>query len=193
MQNCDEYLLYRIPVHSIMYLKGGGFANAIKPRGFQMSYDNEEKIELLSTAGEALFGSNWKSELARDIGVNDRSVRQWAAGERTIPSGVIRGLITRLRDRAALVTRTADYLAREIRDFDDYAEIKIIWIVGFNPAIETDITERLDWFDVDGYRYGVTESGRVIDQRGNETELKNATVAELFAVRDAELAKPCID
>lgn len=42
----------------------------------------------LRQAGEALFGATWQSELARQLGINDRRVRQWIAGERPIPTGV---------------------------------------------------------------------------------------------------------
>jgi NOL1/NOP2/fmu family ribosome biogenesis protein len=37
--------------------------------------------------GSALFGPRWQSEMARVIGVNDRSIRRWAAG-RDIPVGL---------------------------------------------------------------------------------------------------------
>lgn len=36
----------------------------------------------LKTIGEALYGTNWQSALAREIGVNDRTVRYWADGTR---------------------------------------------------------------------------------------------------------------
>ena len=35
----------------------------------------------LSAAGRALYGQHWQSALARDLGVNDRTVRRWAAGQ----------------------------------------------------------------------------------------------------------------
>lgn len=36
--------------------------------------------ELLERTGRALYGQQWQSDLARDIGVSDRTVRNWAAG-----------------------------------------------------------------------------------------------------------------
>lgn len=43
---------------------------------------------LLCEAGEALYGPRWQSDLARDLGVADRTVRRWAAGEWPVPANV---------------------------------------------------------------------------------------------------------
>ncbi len=43
---------------------------------------------LLRESGEALYGSRWQSELARALGVADRTVRRWAAGEWAVPPNV---------------------------------------------------------------------------------------------------------
>ena len=40
----------------------------------------------LATVGSALYGPTWQTRLANAIGVNDRTVRRWYAGEMTIPS-----------------------------------------------------------------------------------------------------------
>lgn len=37
--------------------------------------------ELLVATGEALFGPRWQSNLARELGVYDRTMRRWAAGD----------------------------------------------------------------------------------------------------------------
>lgn len=36
---------------------------------------------LLRSVGEALYGPRWQSSLARELGVADRTVRRWIAGE----------------------------------------------------------------------------------------------------------------
>jgi len=41
--------------------------------------------DLFCRVGAALYGPRWQSELARDLGVSDRTVRRWAAGEQPIP------------------------------------------------------------------------------------------------------------
>jgi len=41
--------------------------------------------DLFCRVGGALYGPRWQSELARDLGVSDRTVRRWAAGEQPIP------------------------------------------------------------------------------------------------------------
>ena len=57
---------------------------------------------LLQRCGEALYGPRWQSDLARDLGVSDRTVRRWAAGM-PIPDGVIAELITLCRNRTAAI------------------------------------------------------------------------------------------
>lgn len=52
---------------------------------------------LLREAGKALYGPRWQSDIARDLGVSDRTVRRWDAGQNAIPPGVwanIRALLT---------------------------------------------------------------------------------------------------
>jgi hypothetical protein len=42
----------------------------------------------LAAAGAALYGPRWQSELARSLGVSDRTMRRWLSGENPIPAGV---------------------------------------------------------------------------------------------------------
>ncbi|WP_458118761.1 hypothetical protein OF381_10425 [Mannheimia haemolytica] len=43
----------------------------------------------LAIIGESLYGTQWQSNLARDLGLSDaRRVREWVAGDRKIPFGV---------------------------------------------------------------------------------------------------------
>ncbi len=42
----------------------------------------------LTAVGGALYGPQWQSQLARDLGVAIRTMQRWAAGEFTIPPGV---------------------------------------------------------------------------------------------------------
>jgi DNA-binding XRE family transcriptional regulator len=36
--------------------------------------------DILKAAGEALYGRRWQTPLARDLGVTDRTIRNWAGG-----------------------------------------------------------------------------------------------------------------
>jgi hypothetical protein len=57
---------------------------------------------LLVEIGEALYGRNWKTELAADLKVDDRSLRRWIqTGE--VPTGVWRDLIVLLADRQEVI------------------------------------------------------------------------------------------
>lgn len=57
--------------------------------------------KLLKDAGEALYGAQWQSAIARDLGVADRTVRRWLAGADDIPPGVAMDLWRLCEERAA--------------------------------------------------------------------------------------------
>lgn len=57
----------------------------------------------LRAVGEALYGDMWQSNLARDLGVNSRRVREWLAGERRTPSGVWADIAALLSERQAKI------------------------------------------------------------------------------------------
>lgn len=59
--------------------------------------------EHLEHAGQLLFGGRWQSELARAIDVNDRRIRQWAAGGK-IPPGIWAEIAALLRGRSEETT-----------------------------------------------------------------------------------------
>ncbi len=42
----------------------------------------------LNAVGAALYGPQWQSQLARDLGVSIRTMQRWAAGQFSIPDGV---------------------------------------------------------------------------------------------------------
>lgn len=43
----------------------------------------------LRAVGEALYGRQWQSDIARDLDVSDRTVRRWIAGADPLPAGVV--------------------------------------------------------------------------------------------------------
>ena len=57
--------------------------------------------KLLTECGCALYGERWQSEIARDLGVTDRTVRRWLAGDQPVPSGVAVDLLRLLTERAS--------------------------------------------------------------------------------------------
>jgi DNA-binding transcriptional regulator YdaS (Cro superfamily) len=66
---------------------------------------------LLVECGEALYGPRWQCELARELGVSDRTVRRWIAGAQRVPSGVWLDLLRITQERAAQL----DALAPKLR------------------------------------------------------------------------------
>lgn len=65
---------------------------------------------LLLEAGEALYGERWQSELSRDLGVSDRTMRRWAAGTTDVPVGLYVDLLRLTQERAAKLEAMAPRL-----------------------------------------------------------------------------------
>jgi hypothetical protein len=67
---------------------------------------------LLVESGEALYGPRWQTELARDLGVSDRTMRRWVADTSAVPVGLYVDLLGLTQERAAVL----DALAPRLRD-----------------------------------------------------------------------------
>ena len=63
------------------------------------------RSDILRRAGEALYGERWQSPLSRDLGVTDRTVRNWAADRNECPDDVPERLLRILRARGESVAR----------------------------------------------------------------------------------------
>ena len=61
--------------------------------------------EELRRCGEALYGPRFQRELARALGVNERTIRRWAAGAWPVPPSVQQEIALLLKERAANATR----------------------------------------------------------------------------------------
>lgn len=65
-----------------------------------MKEQREYGVEELRKVGETLFGSQWQTDLSRALGLSSpRRVRQWLAGDRSIPVGIWDDLYTLLQQR----------------------------------------------------------------------------------------------
>lgn len=70
-------------------------------------------IRPLTECGQALYGQQWQSALARDLWVSDRTMRRWAA--RGHPARVNAELLRLLIERAAVLEALAARLAEATR------------------------------------------------------------------------------
>ncbi len=69
----------------------------------------------LAAVGAALYGPLWQTELARQLGVNDRTVRRWLAGASPVPAGVVddlRPLLAAAAQRLACAAAVLDGAGR---------------------------------------------------------------------------------
>jgi predicted transcriptional regulator len=62
------------------------------------------KADDLARIGTALYGRQWQSDLARDLGVNPRTVRHWLKGEYRIHPEVDEQMVNLLTDRLGEIT-----------------------------------------------------------------------------------------
>lgn len=76
-------------------------------------------LELLNECGAALYGPRFQRELARDLGVNERTVRRWVAGDTEIPVGVLadleRLLVERRKSVHVLISKVQRHNAGPIK------------------------------------------------------------------------------
>jgi DNA-binding transcriptional regulator YdaS (Cro superfamily) len=73
---------------------------------------------LLEDAGQALYGPQWQSAMARDLGVSDRTVRRWAAGSSVAPASAYLELERIAQRRAGELRELAPRLEGAARDVD---------------------------------------------------------------------------
>ena len=55
--------------------------------------------DMLIKYGEALYGPRFATDLARDLGVSDRTMRRWLAGDTNPPEGILADLKRLARER----------------------------------------------------------------------------------------------
>lgn len=67
---------------------------------------------LFVEAARALYGSAWRVPLAEDLGVNERTIRRWAAGEFPIPAGVEAELVRLIKLRRLDIKQLLERLDR---------------------------------------------------------------------------------
>jgi hypothetical protein len=68
--------------------------------------------ELLKRTGEALYGPQWQSAIARDLDISDRHVRRMAAGEQPLKPGMATDLLRLTLERAAALDSLTEELKR---------------------------------------------------------------------------------
>lgn len=68
-------------------------------------------VNLIRETGEALYGSRWQTEIARDLGMSDRHVRRLATGEAEFTRQMAMTLCYVARARSATLDAVIDRLS----------------------------------------------------------------------------------
>lgn len=61
--------------------------------------------DIISKYGEALYGPRYQRELAEALGVNERTMRRWIAGDTSPPDGVLDDLKVIAQDRVKMLSK----------------------------------------------------------------------------------------
>ena len=73
-------------------------------------------IDILRECGTALYGERWRSSLALDLSVSERTVRNWNDGDHPIPADVLPRLLKLIETRRlsldSIVERIRERIAR---------------------------------------------------------------------------------
>lgn len=65
---------------------------------------------LLREVGEAMYGGQWQTPLAADLGISDRHMRRMVAGDADLRPGMALDLLRLTQERALMLDALADRL-----------------------------------------------------------------------------------
>lgn len=68
----------------------------------------------LERVGEAMYGPRWQTDLARDLGVADRTVRRYVAGTVPVPDDLWPKVARVIRDRLGEMNAALDDITGEV-------------------------------------------------------------------------------
>lgn len=70
-------------------------------------------ITILTRVGQACYGRQWQTQLADALGVSDRTMRRFVAGDMDIPDGICDDLRLIIYDRREKLAAALDELDHE--------------------------------------------------------------------------------
>lgn len=70
--------------------------------------------DTLRQAGEALYGDRWQSPLSRDLGVTDRTMRNWTSGRHEAPADIFDRLLGLLKSRGESVSKLTSTIEQHL-------------------------------------------------------------------------------
>ena len=68
--------------------------------------------DLLIATGEACYGEYWRTPVAEQLGVADRTVRRWALGTHPIPGDIAGRMLHLVQDRIELLCAAEEHLKK---------------------------------------------------------------------------------
>jgi hypothetical protein len=72
---------------------------------------------LLIRGGEAIYGPNWQSPLARALDINLRTIQRWyAGGPGAPPMGMLNQLIEHCNERIAVIAQVRENIAQQLSE-----------------------------------------------------------------------------
>lgn len=77
--------------------------------------DDKDAFRLLRAAGIAMYGPLWQSQIARDLGLSNRTVRRWVS-DASMPSRYLEDLGMLACQRVIELNRACDNIERRIME-----------------------------------------------------------------------------
>ena len=71
-------------------------------------------LDILRNVGHALYGARWQTPISRDLGVTDRTIRNWSANRHEFPPDLPDRLLELLRTRGRNVDDLITQISRNI-------------------------------------------------------------------------------
>lgn len=86
-------------------------------------------VEKMSKVGETVYGSNWQSPLSRALGINDRTIRRYAAGTSNIGSEFSDRLLAAMEHEMSKLKTAIEIIESDKMNGDDISLGTVISIV----------------------------------------------------------------
>jgi hypothetical protein len=115
----------------------------------------------LAAAGAALYGARWQTALADALGVNDRTVRRWAACDLAVPGPVEAALLGLLAARMTAAIRPQKHARVALTVYRSDAELAELtgegWSAAFHRALMARVAAALpggaELVEIDAEKY----------------------------------------
>ncbi|EJH7012886.1 hypothetical protein D0525_16325 [Salmonella enterica] len=100
--------------------------------------ENISNLEKMIAVGKILYGDNWQSPLSRALGVSDRTIRNYVAGETQVPVGVSCRLLSVINEEIGKLNAAIAVIENDKINDPESVNIKLITEIVDRHAYENE-------------------------------------------------------